>query len=285
MDAPALYLRQVCAAIRLSFADRANFWLQLGGMAVNNGFILLLWFMFFAGFRSVGGWRLADVALMIGILALTSAGRRLRRRLSRHGGGDPARRGGRAADAATRRAAAAAGAREHRQRVGRRDHRHRPARSLCRVALVAICRCWLSALCGSLAVFLATGVLFASLAFWVRGARSFARDVVDFVILLSSYPGSIYSGVMKVVVYTLVPAGFVVLLPVAVLRAPGLPGAADDGRCLGGIAVAAFWRGCGDIVTAVHRGGFSPHCGGLRCAFPPYAPFSAGCARAGSPCR
>jgi ABC-2 type transport system permease protein len=71
-------------------------------------------------------------------------------------------------------------------------------------------------------VYLATGVLFASLAFWVRGARSFARDVVDILILLSSYPGSIYSGVMKFVVYTIVPAGFVVLLPVALLRQPGV---------------------------------------------------------------
>ena len=67
----SVYLRQVGAAIRVSFADRANFWLQLGGMTVNNGFILLMWFLFFAGFRSVGGWQLADVALMIGILAFT----------------------------------------------------------------------------------------------------------------------------------------------------------------------------------------------------------------------
>src|SRR4051795_13495768 len=71
MRAPSIYLLQVGAAIRVSFADRANFWLQLGGMTVNNGFILLMWFLFFAGFRSVGGWQLADVALMIGILAFT----------------------------------------------------------------------------------------------------------------------------------------------------------------------------------------------------------------------
>ena len=50
----ALYLLQVGAAIRLSFSDRANFWLQLGGMGLNNGFVLLMWFLFFAGFRSVG---------------------------------------------------------------------------------------------------------------------------------------------------------------------------------------------------------------------------------------
>jgi ABC-2 type transport system permease protein len=103
-----------------------------------------------------------------------------------------------------------------------------------------------SALCGSLAVFLATGVLFASLAFWVRGARSFARDVVDFIILLSSYPGSIYSGVMKMVVYTLVPAGFVVLVPVAFLRHPSVAGGAvlaGAAVAYGGIAVAVFLAG------------------------------------------
>ena len=67
----SVYLLQIAAAIRVSFADRADFWLQLGGMALNNGFVLLMWFLFFAGFRSVGGWHMADVALMIGILGFT----------------------------------------------------------------------------------------------------------------------------------------------------------------------------------------------------------------------
>src|SRR5262249_58791924 len=71
MQGLLVYLAEIGVAIRLSFADRANFWMQLGGMALNNGFILLMWVLFFAGFRSVGGWVLADIALLVGILAFT----------------------------------------------------------------------------------------------------------------------------------------------------------------------------------------------------------------------
>ena len=70
--------------------------------------------------------------------------------------------------------------------------------------------------------YLSAAVTFASLAFWVAGARSFARDLTDFLILLSSYPGSIYSGATKLVAYTILPAGFVVLTPVQLLRGPSL---------------------------------------------------------------
>ena len=222
MQALSIYLLQTRAAIRVSFADRANFWLQLGGMVLNNGFILLLWFLFFAGFRSIGGWRLADVALLIGILAFTVgvAG------------------------------VFAGGYRDMAATILRGDIDHlltQPRAVLPRLlASESIASAWgdtitgaillarfgglhlsdlpmlILVLCCSLAVFLATGVLFASLAFWLRGARSFARDVVDFVILLSSYPGSIYSGPMKFVVYTFVPAGFVVLVPVTTLREGGI---------------------------------------------------------------
>ena len=62
------YVAQILAAIRMSFADRTNFILQLTGMAVNNGFFLLLWVLFFTGFRSVGGWQLRDICLLLGTI-------------------------------------------------------------------------------------------------------------------------------------------------------------------------------------------------------------------------
>src|SRR5215475_2116909 len=63
----ATYMLQVIAAIRIAFADRTTFFLQMAGMALNNGFFFLLWILFFAGFRSVGGWQFADVSLLLGI--------------------------------------------------------------------------------------------------------------------------------------------------------------------------------------------------------------------------
>jgi ABC-2 type transport system permease protein len=69
-------------------------------------------------------------------------------------------------------------------------------------------------------VYLSASVAFASLAFWIAGARSFARDLTDFLLLFSSYPGSIYSGPTKLIAFTILPAGFVVLAPVELVREP-----------------------------------------------------------------
>jgi ABC-2 type transport system permease protein len=249
MRALSVYLLQIGAAIRVSFADPANFWLQLGGMGLNNGFVLLMWFMFFAGFHSVGGWRLADVALMIGILAFTV--------------------GTAGVFAGGYRDLAAAILRDEVDALLTQPRAVLPRL----LASESIASAWgdvitgaillgsfaelrwtdlpvlVFALVGSLAVFLATGVLFASLAFWVRGARSFSRDVVDFIVLMSSYPGSIYSGAMKLVVYTFVPAGFVVLVPVAFLREPDLAG----GMVLGGAAVAYAALAVGAFLVGLRR--------------------------------
>ncbi len=246
MRALILYLLQVGAAIRLSFADRANFWLQIGGMGLNNGFILLMWFMFFAGFRSIGGWGLNDVALMIGILAFTV------------GFAGVFAGGYRDMAAAILRADVDALLTQPRAVLPRLLAQESIANAWGDVIVGAVLLAnfaalrWADlpalafALLGSLAVFLATGVLVASLAFWVRGARSFARDVVDLIILLSSYPGSIYSGSMQIIVYTFVPAGFVVLVPLAFLSDPSLLGAMLLGGAAvvyTGLAVAAFTFG------------------------------------------
>ena len=55
--------------------------------------------------------------------------------------------------------------------------------------------------------------------------RELGLDVSDFggnTILLSSYPGSIWYGPIKLMVFSLLPAGFIVLLPVQLLRVPDL---------------------------------------------------------------
>ena len=62
------YPPQAWAAIRASLAGRTSFLLQAGGMAVNNGFFLALWVLFFAGFKSVGGWGGRDMALLLGLI-------------------------------------------------------------------------------------------------------------------------------------------------------------------------------------------------------------------------
>jgi ABC-2 type transport system permease protein len=99
--------------------------------------------------------------------------------------------------------------------------------------------------CG-LTVYVSSAVLYASLAFWFSGARSFARDLTDFMLLFSSYPGSIYTGATKFVAYTILPAGFVVLMPVRLLARPSLTTLVVALAAAGGylvLALAAFHFG------------------------------------------
>lgn len=217
--AVTVYRLQMASAIRLSLANRADFIAQVAGMLVNNVFVMAMWFMFFAGFRRVGGWQMHDVVLLMGMVMVIVGGanvfaggyRDMAARIQRgeidglltqpqpvllrliaadsmaHGFGDFFTGIGLLAFGA-------------------------------RLALVDVPMLLVVLACG-FTVFLSCGVVFASLSFWIRGARSLARDLVDFVILFSMYPGSIWSGGMKLVIYSLLPAGFIVLMPVRLLRA------------------------------------------------------------------
>lgn len=227
MGVLSTYVVQSRAAMRMALADRTNFALQSLAMVVNNGFVLTLWFMFFSGFKAVGGWRMPDLALLVGLLATVvgTAG-------VFFGG--------------YRDMAAAILAGEPDALLGqpkpvllRLLARESSATAWGDIAtggilLAVFARItpdelgWLAFVlaCG-LAVYLSVGVSFACLAFWARGARSFSRDLTDFVIMFASYPGSIYSGATRLLVYTVMPAGFIVLAPISFLRAPSLAQGAD----------------------------------------------------------
>jgi ABC-2 type transport system permease protein len=220
MSAVAVYIANAWLAIRTSLSDRTNFTLQAVGMIVNDGFFLILWFMFFAGFRKVGGWGRSDVAQLLGLIMciVAIAGIVF---------------GGYRDMAAT-------------ILKGELDSLlTQPKLVLPRlIARESIPSAWgdlvvglmllsvyadlslarlpgalLGFACG-LTVYVSSAVLYASLAFWFSGARSFARDLTDFMLLFSSYPGSIYSGATKFVAYTILPAGFIVLTPVKLLVRP-----------------------------------------------------------------
>ena len=237
------YWAQAGAAARTAFADRGNFRLQTGGMALNDGFMLVLWFLFFAGFRSVGGWKLGDVALLMGLM-MTIVGLA------------GALFGGYRDMAATiLRGELDALLTQPKPLLPRLLARESIASAwgdlivglimlvgfsgldLARAPLVLL------ALACGVTIYVAAAVCFATLAFWIAGARSFARDLTDFMLLFCTYPGSIFTGPTKFIAYTLLPAGFVVMTPVALLRAPDVRTAAVMvGSALGyaGLAAALF---------------------------------------------
>jgi ABC-2 type transport system permease protein len=222
MSAIAVYIANAKLAIRTSLSDRTNFVLQSLGMIMNDGFFLILWFMFFAGFRNVGGWGRNDVAQLLGLIMCIVAA-------------SGVFFGGYRDMAAT-------------ILKGELDSLlTQPKLVLPRlIARESIPSAWGDLIVGlillsiyahlsparvpgaligfacGLTVYVASAVVYASLAFWFSGARSFARDLTDFMLLFSSYPGSIYSGATKFVAYTILPAGFTVLMPVRLLTQPSV---------------------------------------------------------------
>lgn len=239
------YAAQARIAVRTSLSDRGNFALQAGGMLVNDGFMLVLWFMFFAGFRSVGGWRLNDFGLLIGLM-MTIVG------LAGVFFG-----GYRDMAATILKGELDALLTQPKPLLPRLLARESIANAWGDLLLggvlligfagldpVRLPLALLALACG-LTIYVAASVCFATLAFWIAGARSFARDLTDFMLLFCTYPGSIFSGASKLIAYTVLPAGFVAMIPVSLVRAPSLKTAAIM------IAAAAGYAALAALLFAV----------------------------------
>jgi ABC-2 type transport system permease protein len=84
----------------------------------------------------------------------------------------------------------------------------------------------LFALLASAAIFLGCGIAFHSLAFWLRKTETLARQLWELLIKFSVYPEPLFGGVLRLVLFSLLPAGFVGHLPVRVIREGTLADAA-----------------------------------------------------------
>jgi ABC-2 type transport system permease protein len=70
----------------------------------------------------------------------------------------------------------------------------------------------------SAAIMTAYAVVVNSLAFWLGQAEGLAREFTSALIIFSTYPSALFSGAVKVLLFTAVPAGFVAYVPVELLR-------------------------------------------------------------------
>jgi len=70
----------------------------------------------------------------------------------------------------------------------------------------------------SLTVFLSFMVIAGSLAFWMGSAEAAAFQAQQAVITFSLYPGAMFQGWMRVLLFTAIPAGFISHVPVELLR-------------------------------------------------------------------
>jgi ABC-2 type transport system permease protein len=67
-------------------------------------------------------------------------------------------------------------------------------------------------------IFAAFTIITQSLAFWLGSAEGLAQQFSNAMISFSTYPTVIFRGIVKVALFTIIPAGFVSYMPVQLLR-------------------------------------------------------------------
>ena len=213
----------VAMNLRSGLALRGAFWLQAAFMVLNNVGFFAIWWLLFQRFPEIGGWRLHDVLTLFGVVA------------SGYGSS----------------VVFAGGVRDLARSIGDGELDSslvQPKPVLLHVlASRSVVSGWgdlatgvimlgiagalapaalgptLLAVVASACVFTASGVIVQSLAFWLAGMETFARQISEFTLTFSLYPRPLFTGGVAFLLYTLVPAGFVGFLPAELVRAPSVP--------------------------------------------------------------
>lgn len=76
------------------------------------------------------------------------------------------------------------------------------------------------------ATFLGAGIVFFSLPFWLSRSETLSRQLWDLLVTFSLYPEPLFGGVLRLMLFTVLPAGFIGYLPVAIVRHPSVAGVA-----------------------------------------------------------
>lgn len=219
MGAELRFLRALVATNwKALVALRGAFLWQVAGMALNNLIFFTLWWIFFDRFDEIRGWRVDDMLALFGVVAagfgtagILAGGVRDLARTIAEGELDPLMTQPRNLLLHV---------------VGSRSLAHGwgdLASGLAMVALSGVLSpaklpLLVVAVLLSATAFVATGILLHSAAFWLGRVESLARTAFEFLVTFSTYPPAIFGGGLRLLLFTVVPAGFIGFLPAGLLR-------------------------------------------------------------------
>jgi ABC-2 type transport system permease protein len=206
--------------LRASLALRGAFWLQAAFMVGNNLAFFTTWWLLFARFHDIGGWRLPDMMTVFGVVAsgfglsvVFGGGARRLARMIADGELDPLLVQPKPVLLhAVGSASTASGWGDLTTGIGMLYLAGRL--DLETLPFVAL------AVAVSATVFTSASVLFQSLAFWLGDVEQLSRQLWEFTLTFALYPQPLFAGGISFLLYTLLPAGFVGFLPVEVVRNP-----------------------------------------------------------------
>jgi len=204
--------------LRASMALRGAFWTRVIFMFFNNLIYLVMWWVFFDAFDEVRGWRLKDMlaiyavgAGVFGLSVVLGGGVNYLARTIAQGDLDT--------HLTQPKPPLLAAAASRSEASGLGDLATAVLLFvLCGYVTPASLPFVLVAVLSGSVVFLATAVMFHSLAFWFRDTEALSRQFLHFVLVFAIYPKTVFSGWLKIMLFTVVPAGFATFLPVDVVR-------------------------------------------------------------------
>ena len=238
--------------LKAAVALRGSFLIQVLFMALNNFTFFVFWWVLMRRVPSLRGWRLGDIQLLFGIVAAAfgltvtlAGGVSYLGRLIDEGELDPLLTQPRSVLV---------------HALGMRLQPSGFGDVLSGLIFIAASGqvSWraapvvLVAIIASALVFVASGVVFFSLAFWLGNIDSVARQLWELLVTFALYPETLFGGTLRLILFTVLPAGFVGYLPAQVVRAPSVAAVAllvIGASAYVSAAVWVFHRGLGRYAS------------------------------------
>ncbi|HSQ33265.1 MAG TPA: ABC-2 family transporter protein, partial [Gemmatimonadaceae bacterium] len=231
----------VATSVRSAMAERGAFLMRVILMAVNNAIFFTFWIVLLSRVPRIRGYTLGDVAVLYGIVAVAhgvavfvAGGIQYLARVIHDGELD-------ALIAQPKPTLLyAVGLRSQPSGLGDIVSGLVMIALSGRVTLMGIPVVIAAGIAGA-AVLMSTAVLVHSAAFWLGRTESASRQLYEVTIMFSLYPDTLFTGPMRWILFTVIPAGFVGYLPAALIRAPSVWTAVSIGAGVTVYAFAAAW--------------------------------------------
>src|SRR5512146_2100069 len=247
----------VATSVRSEMAERGAFIMRVMLMAVNNAIFFTFWIVLLSRVPRIRGYALGDVAVLYGIVAVANGiavfvagGVQYLARVIHDGELD-------ALIAQPKPTLLyAAGLRSQPSGLGDIVSGLVMIGLSGRVTILGIPVVLAAGIAGAV-VLASTAVLMHSAAFWLGRTESASRQLYEVTLMFSLYPDTLFTGPIRWILFTVIPAGFVGYLPAELIRAPAAWTAVAIGTAVTAYAVVAAW---------VFERGLRVYSSGSRCA-------------------
>lgn len=231
----------LATSVRSAMAERGAFLMRVVLMAVNNAIFFTFWIVLLSRVPRIRGYALGDVAVLYGIVAVAhglavfvAGGVQSLARFIHDGELDALL----AQPKPT--LLYAAGLRSQPSGLGDLVSGLVMIALSGRVTPLGIPVVIAAGIAGAI-VLVSTAVLLHSAAFWLGRTESASRQLYEVTLMFSLYPDTLFTGPMRWILFTVIPAGFVGYLPAELIRAPAAWPAAAIAAGVIAYAASAAW--------------------------------------------